>query len=149
MDPLSITASVIAIAGAVTASYKEIATFIEDVKAAPKEVGAIRSLVLNAQNVTSNLRDALEEREIRIVVEDDALARKHVKDLRGILDDTKTILDKVTIKMHEHFRSTGRGKEYKFRVQWWKAKEDFQRLLELLQQNKETLSMSMAGLNTP
>lgn len=114
MDPLSITASVIAIAGAVTASYKEIATFIEDVKAAPKEVEAILSHVLNTQNVTSNLQDALEEREIRIVVEDDALARKHVKDIHDILNDTKTILDKVTIKMHEHFRSTGRGKNTNF-----------------------------------
>ena len=51
MDPLSVTASVIAIAGAVTAIYKGITTFIADVEGAPKIVEAIRANVLNVYTV--------------------------------------------------------------------------------------------------
>ena len=148
MDPISIAASVIAIVGAATTTYKEISTFVDTIKNGPKEVEDIRKNAGNINNIILNLRDALEERKIRDVLSVDHLAQKHVKDLEGPLVCTKTTLERVAGKLHEHFRPSGDGKEYKLRFQWWKAKEDFQKLLEQLRQDQETLSLSMVGLNT-
>lgn len=57
-----------------------------------------------------------------------------------MLGDIKTILDRMAIKLNKHFRSKGRGEEHKFRLRWWKAKNNFRNLHGRLQQNKETLS---------
>ena len=148
MDPFSIAASVIAILGAATTTYKEISSFVDTIKNGPKEVEDIRKNAGNINNIILNLSDALKERKIRDVLSVDHLAQKHVKDLEGPLVSTKTTLERVAEKLHEHFRPLGDGKEYKLRFQWWKAKEDFQRLLEQLRQDQETLSLSMVGLNT-
>ena len=148
MDPLSITTSVITILGAATTTYKEISRFVATIKNGPKEVEDIRKNAGNINNIILNLRDALEERKIRDVLSVDYLAQKHVKDLEGPLSSTKITLERVADKLHEHFRPSGDGKEYKLRFQWWKAKEDFQRLLDQLRQDKDALNMSMIGLNT-
>lgn len=148
MDPLSITTSVITILGAATTTYKEISNFVDTIKNGPKEVEDLRKNASNINNIILNLRDALEERKIRDVLSVDHLAQKHVKDLEGPLSSTKITLERVVDKLHEHFRPSGDGKEYKLRFQWWKAKDDFQKLLDRLRQDKDTLSMSMIGLNT-
>ncbi len=117
MDPFSIAATVITIAGAGGATYKEISGFIESIKNAPKEVQDIRVDAGNIYNIISNLRDGLEERKIRDVLSADYLSQKHVKDLEAPLIATKATLETVADKLHEHFRSSGDGKEYKLRFQ--------------------------------
>ena len=67
---------------------------------------------------------------------------------RGAAILTKATLEKVIEKLHEHFRASGRVGELKVRFQWWKARDDFQKLQRQLGQNMATLSLSMAGLNT-
>lgn len=99
-------------------------------------------------NTILSLRDSLKDTKILHVLSVDHLAQKHVKDLEGPLASTQTTLERVVAKLHEHFRPSGDGKEYKLRFQWWKAKEDFQKLLDHLRQDKETLNLSMVGLNT-
>ena len=148
MDPLSIAGSVITVLGAAATTYKEISSFVGTIKNGPQEVEDIRKDAGNINNIILNLRDALEERKIRDVLSVDHLAQKHVKDLEGPLFSTKATLERVADKLHEHFRPSGDGKEYKLRFQWWKAKEDFQKLLYQLRLDKETLSLSMVGLNT-
>ena len=81
MDPLSITIAVVTIVGGAAASYEEITSFIDAINRAPKEVEDIRTDSGNIYNIISNLRDALEEGEIRDVISIDNLAQKHVRDL--------------------------------------------------------------------
>lgn len=148
MDPLSTATAVITIAGAATTTYKEISGFIDTIKSAPKEVEDIRLNAGNVYNIISNLRSALEQRNIKDVLSIDLLAQKDVQGLQAPLNRTKATLEEIATKLHEHFRPSGDGKEYKLRFQWWKAKKDFQKLLAQLRQDKETLSLSMVGLNT-
>lgn len=114
MDPLSIAASVIAILGAATTTYKDISTFADTIKNRPKEVEDIRKNAGNINNTILNLRDALNERKIRDVLSVDHLAQKHVRDLEGPLVSTKTTLERVAKKLHEHFRPRAMGKNTSF-----------------------------------
>ena len=148
MDPLSIPMAVISATGAAITTYKEIFKFINVITNAPKEIHAISADTENIYAIISNLHSALQERKIRDVIAQDVLAQKHVQGLEGPLGSCNETLRGVTDKLREHFRPVGNGKEYKLRFQWWKAKDDFQQLLTKLSYSKETLSLSMVGLNT-
>ncbi|KAK3168876.1 hypothetical protein OEA41_005324 [Lepraria neglecta] len=141
MDPLSIITAVVTIVSGAAASYKEITSFIDAISRAPKEVEDIRTDSGNIYNIISNLRDALRDQH--------RLPRsKACQRPRGAAILTKATLEKVVEKLHEHFRASGRVGELKLRFQWWKARDDFQKLQRQLGQNMATLSLSMAGLNT-
>lgn len=115
MGPLSISALVVAILGAATAAYKEIFNFVAIINNGPREVEDIRKDAGNINNIILNIRDSLKETKIQDVLSVDHLAQKHVKDLEGPLVSTKTTLKMVPAKLHEHFRPSGDGKEYKLR----------------------------------
>ena len=147
IDPLSITIAVVTIVGGAAASYEEITSFIDAISRAPKEVEDIRTDSGNISNIISNLRDALEERKIRDMISIDNLSKACQRSREAAIL-TKATLEKVVKKIVSARQTFGRGRELKVRFQWWKSRDDFQKLQRQLGQNMATLSLSMAGLNT-
>lgn len=148
MDPLSISATAIAIGGVTIKIYKGINDFVDSIRNAPKEIEDIRKDTASVYTTISNLQKALEETRVRLVVDSDNLAHKHVTDLVGPLENCNKTLQRILDKLGEHLRPLGNGKDFRPRFQWWRARSDFLELLAKLQSDKEALSLSMTGLNT-
>ena len=148
MDPLSITAAAIGFSTAAITAYKGIKNFVDKTINAPKEIESIWKDTTLIYTTISNLQDALNEPRICHVVNSDALAQKHVQDLMEPLRRCHTTLECINDKLDEHLRTFNNGQDFRPRIQWWKARSDFQKLLIRLQSDKEALSLSMVGLNT-
>lgn len=146
MDPLSISATAIALGGVTFKTYKAINDFVGSIRNAPDEIEDIRKDTDSVNTTISNLQKALEETRVRHVVDSDELAHKHVTDLVGSLENCNETLEHILDKLGEHTRPLGDGKRPRF--QWWRARSDFLELRAKLQSDKEALSLSMIGLNT-
>ena len=148
MDPFSIVAGVVALSETTISVYKGIKKFVDAISNAPKEIESVRNDTKIVYTTISNLQEALEETRIRRVVDSDRLAQKHVNDLVAPLRSCNITLERIVDKLREHLRPIGDGKDFRPRLQWWRARSDFQHLLIRLQSDREALSLSMIGLNT-
>ena len=81
MDPVTLTTSVIAIAGAVCTGYEQISKFVRLVRNASKGLEGLRSQAETINSIVSNLKQALGESTTRKVIEKDELALKHARGL--------------------------------------------------------------------
>ena len=148
MDPVTLTTTVIAIAGAVCKSYEQIAKLVTRIQKASKELERIRSRAENINSLVINLKRALEESAIRKVIERDKLALSHVEALDGPLKAVECTLDEVVEKITEHYRPSKGGKHYKVRWKYYLSTSDWEDLQERLDFSIQILGASMQGLNT-
>ena len=148
MDPVSLTTSVITIAGAVCKSYEQISRLVSLVRNASKELEATRSRAKTVDTLVANLKQALEESMIRKVVEQDQLALNHVEALNRPLKDVEATLDEVVDKLTRQYKPTTDGKQYKIRFKYYLSASDWKDLQERLNSHIQTLGASMQGLNT-
>lgn len=112
MDPVTLTTSVITIAGAVCKSYGQLSKFVTLIRNASKELEGIRSRAGIINSLIANLKQALEESAIRKVIEKDELALSHVRALDGPLEAVENTLDEVVDKLTKQYRPTTDGKHY-------------------------------------
>ena len=148
MDPVTLTTTIITIAGAVCKSYEQISKLVTLVRNASKELEGIRSRAGSIDSLVANLKQALEESAIRRVIEKDELALKHVRALDGPLKDVESTLDEVVDKLTKQYRPTTNGKHYKIRWQYYLSHSDWKDLQERLNSHIQVLGVSMQGLNT-
>ena len=147
MDPVSLITTVITLTSAVCKSYEQISKVVTLVRNAPKELEAVRSRADSVNTTVGNLKEVLEERTIRSVIEKDRLALKHVNALGKPLKDVERTLDEVATKLAKQYRLSGSGKRYKVRWQYYFTASDWQQLQARLRSHLEVLSLSMQGLD--
>ena len=148
MDPVTLTTTVITIAGAVCNSYEQISKVVALVRNASKELEGIHSRAASINNVVANLKQALEESAIRKVIEKDELALNHARALDGPLKAVECTLDEVLEKLTKQYRPTTEGKHYKMRWRYYLSTSDWEKLQTRLNFHIEVLGVSMQGLNT-
>lgn len=148
MDPVTVITAVITIAGAVCKSYEQISEFVTKVHSAPKVLEGIRSRVERIQSLVMNLKLALEETDIRKVIERDVLALKHVRALNEPLREVEGTLDEVVVNLTRQYKSTGDGKHWKVRWRYYLTISDWDELQARLNIHIQDLGASMQGLNT-
>lgn len=148
MDPVSLTATVITIAGDVCKSYEQISSYVTLVRNASKDLEGIRSRAGSINSLVTNLKQALEESAIRQVIEKDELALNHVKALDVPLKDVEGTFDEVMDKLTKQYRPTTNGKNYKIRWQYYLRGSDWEALQAKLNDHIQVLNVSMQGLNT-
>ncbi|KAI9660712.1 MAG: hypothetical protein M1821_010064 [Bathelium mastoideum] len=148
MDPLSVTASAIAIAGAICTSYEQISKFVALVRNAPNQLEGLHSRAGTLNSLVANLKQALEENAIRKVVEQDELALSHVRALDTPLKAVEHTLNEVVDKLTSQYRPTTDKKAYKIRLKYYLSTSDWKDLQARLNLHVQVLSASMQGLNT-
>ena len=148
MDPVSLTTSVISIAGAVCKSYTQISKIVTLVRKASKRLEGIRSRAESINNLVANLKQALEESAIRNVVEKDDKALNHVRALDGPLKAVECTLDEVLDKLGKQYRPASDGKHYKIRWKYYLSTSDWEELQASLNSHVQVLGASMQGLIT-
>ena len=148
MDPVTLTTTVITIAGAVCKSYEQISKFVTLIRNASKDLEGTHSRAKSISHLVANLKQALEESAIRKVTERDQLALNHVKALEEPLKAVECTLDEVVDKLTKQFRPSTKGKHYKVRWQYILGSSDWKELQERLSSHTQVLGASMQGLNT-
>ena len=148
MDPITLTTTVITLAGAVCKSYEQISRFMTHVRNASKELEGIHSRAESIDSLVANLKQALEESAIRKVIEKDKLALSHVRALDEPLRAVECTLDEVVDKLIKQYRPTTDGKQYKIRWQYYLSNSDWKELQARLNLHIQVLGISMQGLNT-
>ena len=148
MDPVTITATVISLSGAVLQSYQHISGFLSQVRQAPKELEAIQSRSGNISSIVLRLKEALEENSIREVIKKDELALKHVSGLDESLKAVQATLDEVAEKLSKEYRPASDSSTYKVRLQYYFNRSGWETLQNRLRDHSDVLSASMQGLNT-
>ena len=148
MDPITLTTTVIALAGAVCQSYEQISKLVTRIRNASKELERIRSRAGSINGLVLNLKRALEESTIRKVIEKDKLALSHVEALDEPLKAVECTLDEVVEKIRKHYRPSNDGEHYKVRWKYYLGASSWEDLQDRLDSSIQTLSASMQGLNT-
>lgn len=95
MDPVTIVATVITFAGAVCTSYERISKVVAVVQNAPNELEAIRSQAASINDVVADLKQMIEESDIRETIEKDKWALDHVEKLNWPLKEVESTLTDV------------------------------------------------------
>lgn len=148
MDSVTIIATVVTFAGAVSTSYEEILKVVALVQNAPKEFEAIRFRAASINDVVANLKQALEERATCQVIERDKRALDSVRALDEPLKAVECTLDEVVDKLKKQTRPTTEEGHYKLRWRFYFSTSDWEQLQTRLTAYIDVLKLSMQGLLT-
>ena len=148
MDPVTIVATVLTFAGAVCTSYERISKVVAVVQNAPNELAAIRSQAASINDVVADLKQTIEESDIREAIEKDKRALDHVEKLNRPLKEVQCTLTEVVDKLTNQTRPTTKEGHYKLRWRYYFSTSEWEQLQKRLTAHINVLNISMQGLLT-
>lgn len=150
-DPLSIFASVLAIAGAAIQSSKALFELVDDIREGPEEIRSISRDAHSFYSVVFSLNTTLGDAKIREIISGDDAMLEMIGNLTSPLSNCEAVLAKLMIKMQKQLRLGSDGRDNRMRltnVKWGLFTKSEVRGLQLrLEAAKSTLNSALNGIS--
>lgn len=152
MDPLSVIASVVNIAGAACSASQALFNLVDDIKGGPEQVQAISQDAHAFYLVIYSLRLALQDRGIRSVISEDGSLVQMIENLHQPLCNCQLVLGLLIVKIEAHVKRTSDGRALrmnKLDFTWGlSAKSKVKDLTARLEATKSTLDNALISVTT-
>lgn len=149
-DPLSIFASVLAIASTVIQSSKALFELVDDIREGPEEIRSISRDAHSFYSVVFSLNTTLGDARIREIISDDDALLDMISNLKSPLSNCEAVLAKLMIKMQTlRLGPESRGDRMRLAsVKWGLFSKSEVRGLQLrLEAAKSTLNSVLNGIS--
>ena len=150
-DPLSIFASVLALASAAVQSSKAIFELVDDIREGPEEIRSISRDAHSFYSVVFSLNAALGDARIRETISGDDAMLQMISNLTSPLSNCEAVLARLMIKMQKQLKlgSDGRGDRMRLTSVKWGlfTKSEVRGLQQRLEAAKSTLNGALNGIS--
>ena len=150
MDPLSVSASIIAVVTLAASTSKEFFTMVADVRGAPAAINAIANDARAFNQLVRSLESALMEPEVQKYVETDSTLREQVNNLTEPLKNCSTTFQLLITKLQAHIKPDGQEGRWRFAttagLKWYLGKKDIMELVDRLADNRATVDVWLSAI---
>ena len=150
-DPLSVTASIIAVGSLAAQSFRLFYQFINAIADAPTKICTLSKDVQACYAIISSLNSALSDQHVRTTIEGDLPMMEIISHLESPLQNCLVTLDRLRLSLLTSLKPVGDHARLRFRavaLRWWLNKSRFKDSMDKLAQNKATLNVSLAAITT-
>ena len=150
MDPLSVSASIIAVVTLAATSSKEFCTLVAAIRGAPAAINTIANDARAFNQLVRSLESALMEPEVQKYVEADSTLREQVNNLAEPLKNCSATLQQLMTKLQTHIKPDGQEGRWRFAatvgLKWYLGKKDIMELVDRLAHNRATVDVSLGAI---
>ena len=149
-DPLSITASVLAVSTAALQGAKLLFELLDGVKNAPEDISAISNDTHAFYDIVFSLESSLKDGDIVSMVRENTAMVAMVANLEIPLRNCSATLGQIMLKIQGRVKplNDGKGSKFSSGAQWYFRKKDIKESLDRLGQNKATLNAALSTIST-
>jgi Fungal N-terminal domain of STAND proteins len=150
MDPLSVSASIIAVVTLAATSSKEFCTLVGAIRGAPAAINAIANDARAFNQIVRSLESALKEPEVHKYVVADSTLREQVNNLAEPLRNCSATFRLLMTKLQAHIKPDGQGGRWRFAttagLKWYLGKKDIMESVDRLADNRATVDVWLSAI---
>ena len=150
MDPLSVSASIIAVVTLAATSSKEFCTLVGAIRGAPAAINAIANDARAFNQIVRSLESALKEPEVHKYVVADSTLREQVNNLAEPLRNCSATFRLLMTKLQAHIKPDGQEGRWRFAttagLKWYLGKKDIMELVDRLADNRATVDVWLSAI---
>lgn len=149
-DPLSIISAVVGIGAAAISTSKALIELVDSIKNGPDQIATISKDVHSFHSIVSSLQSALQDDNVKRVLQEDVALTRMVGDLEKPLNSCLNVIANLTIKLRENVKSDQNGLRISgMGIKWFYfTRREIKELMDRLQASRTMLDTALTAVGT-